>query len=98
MSMRWLARFLAGGVAVAADPPKRTAVKPVVSPVALAQDRWIDRLARCGGNIAILAGLALIPVVAAAGFASDPELHLGSQVAQVIGDILQRTALAHGRG
>jgi hypothetical protein len=96
MSMRWFARFLAGGVAVAADKPLASPVQTVRIPVVDTGDRWIDRLARRGGNIAILAGLALIPIVAGTGFASDQELQFGAHVADAIAEILHRTP--QGRG
>ena len=86
---RVLARFVAGGMAVAAPAPTyRPAgvARPEPEPAApAARISASSAQAVDGGcNIAILAGLAVIPLVVAAGLHADPEVHLDIGSAKTI--------------
>ncbi len=92
----WMASFLAGGMAVAA--PARRAPLAQVAPaqrkgaieVARAEpEMFVDRVTRrTGGNIAILSGLMIIPLVAGTGLLSDGDLALGPRFRETVHLIL----------
>ncbi len=99
MRFRWLGKFMAGGLAVVmAPPPAGVDAVAELSEMPEGTDGWMDAIGRRGGNIAIVAGLALIPLVAAAGFASDQDLHIGARVVETLDGLLRLAGSTPARG
>ena len=89
----WMAQFVAGGLVsmgpnVAANPQAAPS-SPESAGSAQDPERFADPLAhRAGVNIAIVAGLLMIPLLTLAGVLSDGELEFGPHIRKTVNTIL----------
>ena len=95
----WLARFVAGGLAVAAPvwAASLSASTPAPTKPAAAQRHPVTDVPEGGCNIAIWVGLAVAPLVVLAGLHADPDVHfaLPDQARAVVTALIRMCGFGH---